>query len=214
MTDVNQADVLLVQQIRKRDAGAWEQLIAKYEGRLLAFAKSRLHKQSAAEDVVQETFIGFLTSLPNFDERRRLESYLFSICAYKLTDQMRREFRRPALPFSTAQGSDGESLHLADMNRGPSTIMRQDERRELEEQSLANALTSQVRQWMDKGYWDKVKCVELLFVRGRGNKQVAEQLGMSEQKVANIKFEFLDQLRKSVRTQSLSADVFPELYEA
>ena len=47
---------------------------------------------------MQETFIGFLTSLPNFDERRPLEGYLFSIAAHKLTDYLRREGRRPTLP--------------------------------------------------------------------------------------------------------------------
>ena len=49
-------------------------------------------------------FLGFLNSLPNYDGRRPLESYLFSICAYKLTDHLRREGRRPAVPLSAACG--------------------------------------------------------------------------------------------------------------
>jgi RNA polymerase sigma-70 factor (ECF subfamily) len=207
------ADRLLVERIRSGDAGAWEQLIALYEGRLLAFAQSRLGRRSFAEDVVQEAFVGFLTSLPNFDPTRRLESYLFSICAHKLTDHMRREGRRPALPFSATQASGSESLHFPAAGRGPSTIVRQGERRELEEDSLADALKSNVARWQKQGNWTKLKCIELLFVRGWANKKVAEDLKITEQQVANYKSDFLGSIRKAVRKQELPSDVFPELHE-
>ena len=213
MNDSREADRLIVQQIRSGDTGSWEQLIAKYEGRLLAFARSRLGRRGAAEDVVQESFIGFLTSLPNFDENRNLESYLFSICAHKLTDHLRREGRRPALPFSVAKGTSSESLHLPAAGRGPSSIVRQDERRDLEENSLADAVTELVDRFKKRGDWTKLKCLELIFLRGKANKAVAEELEITEQQVANFKFDFLTQLRKGVRKQSLSPDVFPELYE-
>lgn len=206
------ADQLLVARIRAGDPGAWEHLIAKYEGRLLAFAESRLGRRGPAEDVVQEAFIGFLTSLPNFDPQRSLEGYLFSICAHKLTDVMRRDGRRPALPFSAATGSDSASLQLAAAGRGPSTIVRSGERRALEEDSLVAALQTLVERWRKGGDWTKWKCVELLFVRGKANKEVAKMLGISEQQVANFKFDFLAQLRKMVRKQELPEDVFPELY--
>ena len=93
-----QTDTLLIRRIRSGEAEAWTELIARFEGRLLAFISSRVRNRAAAEDVVQETFIGFLTSLPNYDARRSLEGYLFSIAAHKLTDHLRREGRRPTLP--------------------------------------------------------------------------------------------------------------------
>src|ERR1700704_5847123 len=91
----SESDRLLVQQIRQGDARAWEHLIARYEGRLLAFVHRRLRDRTASEDVVQETFIGFLNSLPNFDDRRELQTYLFTIASHKITDQLRRMGRRP-----------------------------------------------------------------------------------------------------------------------
>ena len=42
----SESDRLLIQNIRRGDKGAWEQLIARYEGRLLAFARQRLHDKS------------------------------------------------------------------------------------------------------------------------------------------------------------------------
>jgi RNA polymerase sigma-70 factor (ECF subfamily) len=55
--------------------------------------------------------------------------------------------------------------------------------------------------------------MELLFVSGDANKDVAAALGITEQQVANFKFDFLDRLRTLVKKQRLSEDVFPELYE-
>ena len=103
---------------------AWGQLIARYEGRLLAFVDNRLTNRSASEDIVQETLIGFLKSLPNYDGRRSLESYLFSICAYKLTDYLRREGRRPAIPLSTSSDTSGD-WQIAGRARPASSIASQ-----------------------------------------------------------------------------------------
>src|SRR5437588_3337959 len=91
----SESDRLLIQQIRRGDGGAWEDLISRYEGRLLAYVQRRLRDRSTSEDVVQETFIGFLNSLPTFDDRRELQTYLFTIAAHKLTDHLRRSGRHP-----------------------------------------------------------------------------------------------------------------------
>lgn len=208
------AENLLVQCIRQGDADAWSDLIRRYEGRLLAFAESRLGNRQFAEDVVQETFVGFLTSLPNYDDRRPLESYLFSICAHKLTDHMRREGRRPVLPLSSHLSSGSGASQWVGNLRGPSTQVRSVERRELEENAVAATLQEEVRRWQENGSWDRLHCLELLFVRGMGNKEAANKLGISEQQVANFKSDFVGRLRKLIRKQGMSADVFPELYEA
>ena len=73
----SQSDSLLIRRIRSGEAEAWNDLIGRFEGRLLAYVDSRLRNRAASEDVVQETFVGFLTSLPNYDVRRPLDGYLF-----------------------------------------------------------------------------------------------------------------------------------------
>ena len=205
-------DSLLIQRIRSGDSDAWSDLIKRYEGRLLAFVDSRLSNRSASQDIVQEAFIGFLNSLPNYDGRRSLESYLFSICAYKLTDHLRREGRRPAIPLSAGKDSSG-TWQLTGGDRHASSIFRSVERRRLEEDALLEALESQVQRWMERGDWQKLKCIELLIVNGQANKDVAGLLEISEQQVANFKFDFLSRLRSLIKKQGLSQEIFPELYE-
>jgi RNA polymerase sigma-70 factor (ECF subfamily) len=213
MSGISKTERLLVDRIRAGEEDAWGDLIELYEGRLLAFAESRLGRRAASEDIVQETFIGFLNSLPNYDGRRSLESYLFAICAYKLTDHLRREGRRPALPLSATARSSGGEWQLPGGERRASSIVRSGERRDLEENALAQAIRDQVANWRTRGDWIKLKCIELLFVRGWPNKDVAVELSITEQQVANFKFDFLARTRTMVRRQGLSQDVFPELYE-
>ncbi|MCI0493206.1 MAG: sigma-70 family RNA polymerase sigma factor [Planctomycetes bacterium] len=211
MPDVS-PDRLLVEEIRAGKPEAWNCLITQYEGRLLSFVESRLHRRAASEDVVQETFIGFLTSLPNYDTRRPLESYLFSIAAHKLTDYLRREGRRPVVPLSsTAQGSGG-AWDLPGSARPASSIARSGERHGLEEEAIVRGIGEQINHWRTAGDWQKLKCMELLFTRGMPNKDVAAALRLTEQQVANFKFDFVARLRTLVKKQRLNEDVFPELY--
>jgi len=206
------SDNLLIREIRNGRADAWTHLIARFEGRISAFVRSRLPDRDAAEDVVQETFIGFLTSLPNYDGRRPLESYLFAVAAHKLTDYLRRCGRRPLLPLSSGH-SDSSPWEPPGKDRPASSIARSGERREIEESALAAALAEQIEHCRRTGHRERLACVELLLVRGWTNKAVAERLAISEQAVANHKFEFLARLRTAVRRQNLPRDVFPELYD-
>ncbi len=212
MPSPTQSDRLLVRQIREGQSEAWNELIARFEGRLLAYVVRRVKNRQAAEDVVQETFVGFLTSLPNYDEKRSLESWLFSIAAHKLTDHLRREGRRPTLPL-VPSSSSGSSWDPPAAARAPSSIFRSGERRELEENALVEALEEIIERWRRRGDWEKIACAELLMVRGWANKDAAARMGISEQTVANHKFELLAKLRTAVRKQGLSEDVFPELYD-
>ena len=59
------SDSLLIERIRRGEGDGWTDLIARYEGRLLAFVESRLGRRAPSEDIVQEAFLGFLNSLPN-----------------------------------------------------------------------------------------------------------------------------------------------------
>ena len=124
----DETDRLLVERIRQGDAAAWEECIARYEGRLLAFVESRLRNRATSEDVVQEAFMGFLISLPNYDETTPLESYLFAIAAHKLTDVMRREGRRPTIPLIIPDSDAGVREPVGNDRRASRTSFGADRR--------------------------------------------------------------------------------------
>jgi len=204
------ADDLLVTQIRDGNSDAWQLLIDRYEGRLLAYTRSRIRDPGAAEDIVQEAFVGFLISLPNYDGRRPLESYLFSICAYKLTDHLRREGRRPSIQLHGRSSSVGE-ITLPGSARMASSIARSVERKQLEETVIRDAIAEQIQRWREAGNWVKLKAIESMLVLGWGNKQVAETLALTEQQVANYKSDFQIRMKAIIKRSELDESVFPEL---
>lgn len=180
------SDHMLVDRIRRGEPQAWEDFIGRYEGRLLAFAESRVGRRAAAEDIVQEALLGFLVSLPNYDESTPLESWLFSITAHKLTDHLRREGRRPTIPLYLSGTTSGYDEPPGDA-RAASSLARSQERRVAEQQVIGQCLRSLIDGWKRKGEFERLECIELLFVLGLPNKDVATRLGISEQAVANHK---------------------------
>ena len=207
----SESDRLLVQQIRQGDARAWEHLIARYEGRLLAFIHRRLRDRTASEDVVQETFIGFLNSLPNYDETRELQTYLFTIASYKLTDHLRKSGRHPMQHVS--DGANDVLHQKLDSHKAASSVARSHERKDLESEAVARSLTLLLDQWRQSGEFVRIKVLELLFVKGWPNRDAAAFLKISEQQVANIRFAAVKKLGEHVKSAGLPIDVFPELKE-
>lgn len=209
----SEADAHLVERIRGGDSDAWQSLIDRYEGRLMAYTDSRIRNRATSEDIVQEAFVGFLISLPNYDGGRPLESYLFSICAYKLTDHLRREGRRPSIQMHRRGSSGSGEIDPAGRDRVASSIARSGERKEIEEQAVREAISEQINRWKNSDGWTKLKAIEFLFVRGLPNKCVAEELKLSEQQIANYKSDFQIRLRSIIKRMSLDEGVFPELAE-
>ena len=143
---IEATDQLLVSRVRDGEPEAWEELIGRFEGRLTAFVQSRIGNRTTSEDVVQETFLGFLTGLPNYDSKRtRLESWLFTIASHKLTDVLRRQGRRPALPLQPP-GESGTGMEPPGRARAASSLMRSREERDAEAEMLGDVLGEVIKQ--------------------------------------------------------------------
>jgi RNA polymerase sigma-70 factor (ECF subfamily) len=212
MSMASDSDRLLIQQIRQGDKAAWDQLIARYEGRLLAFAERRLRDRASSEDVVQEAFVGFVNSLPNFDDKRELQTYLFTITAHKITDQLRKIGRRP---YQTGLESTPEVLgnQVDSDQRKASSIARSDERKQFEDEAVTRCLGQIIRGWQQKGDYQRIQVLELLFVKGWANRDVAAFLKIGEQQVANFRFAAVRKLTELIQDAGLPMEVFPELKE-
>ena len=208
-----ESDRLLITRVRKNDQAAWAELDKRYRGRLTAYVRRRLKDHASVEDVVQETFIGFSNSLVNYDDKRDLQTWLFTIAAHKVTDQLRKMGR---LRYKTGSESDDEVMVESpdERQRGASSLARSAERREREEDALGQALRDLVRDLQVKGEWAKVMALELLYVKGWGNAEFATHLKRSEQDIANLKFQAKKRLHDQLVAAKLSPTVFPELHES
>ncbi len=212
---VNEAEQLLIQAIRAGGAAgesAYRQLVEDYEGRLRAYVRRRLADPATVDDVVQEVFIGFLRSIGNYDESKALQTWLFSIAAYKVTDQLRRAGRRQA---HAGTDLDDEQLDReADARqRAASSIARSQEQIELESNAIRDGLRDLLGDLFKQRKFSRVLALELLFVKGMPNWEVAQKLKLSEQDVANYRFAAVRKLAATMKQAGLPTDVFPELDE-
>lgn len=186
----NTVELNLISRIRQGNEISWQQVIEQFEGRLLAFAKSRVGNQALAEDIVQEAFVGFLTSLPNYDEKQSsLESFLFRITAHKITDALRKKGRRPSVQFAD------DSPSLPGGARKASSMARSRERGSQKREAIAKILQQLISQWKAERNYDRLRCCELLFIRGWTNKKVSQVLNITEQQVANHKQSVIQKLK-------------------
>ena len=207
-----ESDRLLIARVRKNDQAAWAELDKRYRGRLTAYVRRRLKDHASVEDVVQETFIGFSNSLVNYDDKRDLQTWLFTIAAHKVTDQLRKMGR---LRYQTGSDSDDEVMVESpdERQRGASSLRAAPSAARREEDALGQALRDLVRDLQSKGEWTKVMALELLYVKGWGNAEVAARLKRSEQDIANLKFQAKKRLHDHLTAANLSPAVFPELQE-
>lgn len=192
---ISQSDLLLIRQIRSGDSDAWRAIVQKYQGRLMAFIAARIRDRATCEDLVQETFVGFMLSLPNFQDDQDLEAYLFTIASHKLIDQYRRMGRSKTEQMASSESGTAAWNDLPDDMRQVSSLLHSQERREAEHEWLKRTLGEMIGDWLGKEDFQRVKCLELIFVKEWPNKDVARFLGMTETAVAGLKFQALARLK-------------------
>jgi RNA polymerase sigma-70 factor (ECF subfamily) len=201
MSDLTEADRYLLAQIRAGDSDAWSQLVERYQGRLLAFARSRQIKQADAEDLVQESFLHFLKGLANFKGQSSLETYLFVILRRQIIEHFRG---RQTHLCRLTESLDAQPIASPDPTA--STYVRREEDRQGETALLTSALKQLAARLHDQLDFQNLKLLELLFYAQVRNKQIASLLGIDEQAVAMQKHRWVQQLRKSVGTVNSAAD--------
>ncbi|MEE8169904.1 MAG: sigma-70 family RNA polymerase sigma factor, partial [Phycisphaerae bacterium] len=194
-TDDN-ADAFLVRQIRDGDQRAWSQLIARYQGRLFAFARSRLGDAADAEDALQETLLGFVSSLRHYDEERSLETYLFAILRYKIQELLTKRKRRPAVGVGFDPDEEGPRTPEPSTQETPSGIADRRETTHRASRVLAAVLRRLIEELRDRDKLDDLKVIELLFFVGLRNKEAGKRLSRDEKAVAGVKFRAISRLRE------------------
>ncbi|MBU0637442.1 MAG: RNA polymerase sigma factor [Planctomycetes bacterium] len=190
----NEADAFLLEAVQKGDQQAWRDLIERYQGRLTSFARRMLAHRGDAEDLVQETFLGFLRSLPNFDHSRPLETYLFAILRHKLHDQFRKVQKGQRQSLDQLELEDTPEAWLD--TETPSGHLVGKEKLAAQRAALVDCLRQWVDQCRTQQRFQDLIVVEMLMVLGLRNKEVAADLGLRETAVAGVKFRVLEQWRK------------------
>ncbi len=92
-------DLRTVAAILAGDERAFEELVDMYNASLLRVAQGYVRPRSAAEEVVQDTWLGVVRGLPAFEGRSSLRTWIFRILVNQAITRGVRESR--SVPFSS-----------------------------------------------------------------------------------------------------------------
>ncbi|MGH2557448.1 MAG: RNA polymerase sigma factor [Thermomicrobiales bacterium] len=104
-------DAHLVAGLRAGDEAAFAALIDRYQASLVRLAMIYVPNRPAAEDVVQETWLGVLQGIGRFEARSSLKTWLFRILVNRAKRRGAREHR--SIPFSVAWSADADQGEAA-----------------------------------------------------------------------------------------------------
>lgn len=82
---------------RSGDASAWAPLLSRYQLPLFTYTQELLNHETAALDLVQDTFIAAHRHLPSLRDDTRFGSWLFGIAHQKIIQHWRRSGREEPL---------------------------------------------------------------------------------------------------------------------
>ena len=94
----------LLERLRAGDEQAFDALVARHDAALRRVARSFVRTPSAADDVVQETWLAVIKGLDGFEGRSSLRTWIFSILANRARTRAVRDAR--SVPFSAIEDED------------------------------------------------------------------------------------------------------------
>ena len=101
-------DVQLMLKVSTGDNAAFEQLVLRYQDRLVGFFYHLIHDRSACEDLAQEVFLRIYKSRERYEPTARFSTWLFRIAHNLASNQKRGAARRREI--SLAVQSDDSDL--------------------------------------------------------------------------------------------------------
>ncbi|MBJ7329306.1 MAG: sigma-70 family RNA polymerase sigma factor [Solirubrobacteraceae bacterium] len=98
----------MLERLRAGDEVAFAELVDRYDGALRRLARTFVKTNAAAEDVVQETWLGVIRGLPAFEGRSSLKTWIFRILANQARTRAVKDARN--VPFSSIETDGGPTV--------------------------------------------------------------------------------------------------------
>jgi RNA polymerase sigma-70 factor (ECF subfamily) len=107
-----ETDDAVLERLLAGDEAAFSALVTAHHASLLRLARTFVSDRGAAEDVVQETWVGVLKGLKTFERRASLKTWIFRILVNRARTRGTRDGR--TLTFSALQDPEGNDADLLD----------------------------------------------------------------------------------------------------
>src|SRR3569833_2200036 len=119
---------------------AFQELVERYQTRLLFFIYRTIGDREKAEDLVQEVFIRVYRHIHRFDRTKKFSTWVYTIASNLAKNELRNRSRNPLVLFQTIKGNwedEDRPLQFEDTPARPDDMYRTRHQRELVEATLA-----------------------------------------------------------------------------
>lgn len=200
-----------IERLRAYSDEEWLAVERHYAGRLMAYVTRRVPDSASREDVVQETFLGAVRGIGDFDPVFTFEQYLFGICKNRTIDWMRRQ-KAIVLQPKDSEGEPAPTDDLFRTDETPSRIARHNDLARAGEELLVRILRDWVQETWAAGEFTRLMVIEALFSGEWRNRDTWERFGLrDETSVAGIKFRALKRLREIAEERDEKGTLLPLL---
>ncbi|MBL7074584.1 RNA polymerase sigma factor [candidate division KSB1 bacterium] len=175
----------LILQAQEGNLRAFEELVKKYEGRVMNLAFSLLNNRQDAEDIYQETFMRVFKHLKSFRFESDFYTWVYRIVA-NLCFNLRKQRKRYTTYSLDEEYEDGRDLWKLAQVESPKTP---------EEESLDNELRRQIDEAIDQLPSQQRTVFVLKHYHQRKIKEIADLVGITEGTVKRYLFRATNRLR-------------------
>ena len=120
---------------------AFQELVSRYQTRLLNFIYRTISDREKAEDLVQEVFIRVYRHIGRFDRSKKFSTWIYTIASNLAKNELRNRSRNPLVLFQSIKKNspqeDERPLQFEDTQSRPDDLYRKRHLRELVEESVA-----------------------------------------------------------------------------
>jgi RNA polymerase sigma-70 factor (ECF subfamily) len=126
-------DMALVHACKNGDVSAFEQLVKRYDRRLLRIAQHVTHNREDAQDAVQEAFLKVFRKLTQFEENSQFSTWLIRITVNESLMKLRkqRSTREVSMDEDFHSEDDLAAFDFADWSPNPEELYREFELRNI-----------------------------------------------------------------------------------
>ncbi|MEJ2236680.1 MAG: sigma-70 family RNA polymerase sigma factor [Gemmatimonadales bacterium] len=113
---------------------AFDELVVRYQKRLLNFVYRTIGDRARAEDLVQEVFIRVHRHLARFDQTKKFSTWIYTIASNLAKNELRNRSRSPLVLFQTIKKNweaDHRPLQFEDKHQRPDDLYRKRHLRDL-----------------------------------------------------------------------------------
>ncbi|HEY0970069.1 MAG TPA: sigma-70 family RNA polymerase sigma factor [Gemmatimonadales bacterium] len=133
-------DTAVVSAFLEGEERAFQELVERYQTRLLNFIYRTIGDREKAEDLVQEVFIRVYRHLHRFDRSKKFSTWIYTIASNLAKNELRNRSRNPLVLFQTIRKNwqeDDRPLQFEDHTMRPDDLYRKRHLRELVESSVS-----------------------------------------------------------------------------